>query len=95
VLACILMYLINSERSPPLRRPPLPPLTHASALCRLTFLLKFVYPATRFFNALDPNAEPEVEPEWQHPGYVKGLLHLVLAFVVSIVPPPYAYADLN
>ena len=54
-----------------------------------------MYPATRFFNALDPNAEPDVEPEWQHPGYVKGFLHLVLAFVVSIVPPPYAYADLN
>jgi hypothetical protein len=64
-------------------------------LNRLTFLLKLVYPATRFFNALDPNAEPFVEPEWQHPGFFKGFLHLVLGFCVSIVPPPYAYAELN
>ena len=62
---------------------------------RLTFLLKLVYPATRFVNALDPNAEPFVEPEWQHPGYFKGFLLLVLGFFVSVVPAPYAYADLN
>jgi hypothetical protein len=62
---------------------------------RLTFLLKLVYPATRFFNALDPNAQPFVEPVWEHPGYLKGILHLVLGFFLSIVPPPYAYADLN
>jgi hypothetical protein len=58
-------------------------------------LLKLVYPPSRFFNALDPNAEPLVEPEWQHPGYIKGIFHLMLGFCVSIVPPPYAYADLN
>ena len=72
-----------------------PELTLPVCCRRLTFLLKLVYPPNRFFNALDPNAEAIEEPEWQHPGFIKGFLHLVIGFCVSIVPPPYAYADLN
>ncbi len=99
VLACILIYLINTNRSAQLFAPPSPllfqPIHNFAVPTRLTFLLKLVYPATRFVNALDPNAEPFVEPEWQHPGYLKGFLLLVLGFFVSVVPAPYAYADLN
>ncbi len=98
VLACILIYLINTNRSAQqLARHPVlfQPIHNFAVPIRLTFLLKLVYPATRFVNALDPNAEPFVEPEWQHPGYFKGFLLLVLGFFVSVVPAPYAYADLN
>jgi hypothetical protein len=96
VFACIIIYLINTDRFGRLLLSMIVSAHSPHSLpLRLTFLLKLVYPATRFYNALDPNAEPFVEPVWQQPGYIKGLLHLVLGFCVSIVPPPYAYADLN